>query len=43
MLLLKTKEDITQLKVGFFKIKSSKLSKQMKGYFAKKIQNQKKF
>tara|TARA_B100001989_G_scaffold181836_1_gene132075 strand:+ start:688 stop:942 length:255 start_codon:yes stop_codon:yes gene_type:complete len=31
------------VKVGFFKIKNSKLTKQMKGYFTKKIQSLKKF
>ena len=31
------------IQVGFGKIKNSKLTKSMKGYFAKKIQNQKKF
>ena len=30
------------IQVGFGKIKNSKLSKAMKGYFSKKIQNQKK-
>ena len=32
----KDKRGYCAVKVGFFKIKSSKLSKQMKGYFAKK-------
>ena len=39
----KDKRGYSAVKVGFFKIKNSKLSKQMKGYFAKKIQNRKKF
>ena len=39
----KEKRGYSAVKVGFFKIKNSKLSKQMKGYFAKKIQNRKKF
>ena len=36
MLYLKIKEDIAQLNLGFFRLKNSKLTKQMKGYFAKK-------
>ena len=32
----KDKRGYTAVKIGFFKIKNSKLSKQMKGYFAKK-------
>ena len=32
----KDKRGYSAIKVGFFKIKNSKLSKQMKGYFAKK-------
>ena len=32
----KDKRGYSAVKVGFFKIKNSKLSKQMKGYFAKK-------
>jgi Ribosomal protein L3 len=31
------------IKVGFFKLKNSKLTKQMKGYFTKKIQKLKKY
>ena len=36
MLYLKIKEVIALLNLGFFKLKNSKLTKQMKGYFAKK-------
>ena len=43
MLFQKTKEGYNAVKIGFFKLKNSKLTKQMKGYFAKKILNQKKF
>ena len=39
----KEKRGYSAVKVGFFKLKNSKLTKQMKGYFAKKTQNQKKF
>ena len=39
----KEKRGYSAIKVGFFKLKNSKLTKQMKGYFAKKILNQKKF
>ena len=39
----KEKRGYSAVKLGFFKIKNSKLSKQMKGYFAKKIPNLKKF
>ena len=39
----KDKRGYNAIKLGFFKIKNSKLTKQMKGYFAKKIQSQKKF
>ena len=39
----KEKRGYSAIKVGYFKIKNSKLTKQMKGFFAKKIQNQKKF
>ena len=39
----KEKRGYNAVKVGFFKLKNSKLTKQMKGYFTKKIQNQKKF
>ena len=39
----KEKRGYSAVKVGFFKLKNSKLTKQMKGYFAKKILNQKRF
>ena len=39
----KEKRGYSAVKVGFFKLKNSKLTKQMKGYFAKKILNQKKY
>ena len=39
----KDKRGYSAVKLGFFKWKNSKLTKQMKGYFAKKIRNQKKF
>ena len=39
----KDKRGYNAVKIGFFKIKNSKLSKQMKGYFAKKTQNQREF
>ena len=39
----KEKRGYNAIKVGFFKQKNSKLTKQMKGYFAKKILNPKKF
>ena len=39
----KDKRGYSAIKLGFFKIKNSKLTKQMKGYFAKKIQSQKKY
>ena len=39
----KEKRGYAAVKLGFFKLKNSKLSKQMKGYFAKKIQNLRKF
>ena len=32
----KDKRGYSAIKVGFFKLKNSKLNKQMKGYFAKK-------
>ena len=38
----KEKRGYSAVKVGFFKIKNSKITKQMKGYFAKRILNQKK-
>ena len=38
----KEKRGYNAVKLGFFKLKNSKLTKQMKGYFAKKIQNLKK-
>ena len=37
------KRGYNAVKVGFFKIKNSKVTKQMKGYFTKKIRNQKKY
>ena len=39
----KEKRGYNAVKLGFFKLKNSKLTKQMKGYFAKKIPNLKKF
>ena len=39
----KEKRGYNAVKIGFFKLKNSKLTKQMKGYFAKKILSQKKF
>ena len=39
----KDKRWYNAVKVGFFKIKNSKLTKQMKGYFTKKTLNQRKF
>ena len=39
----KEKRGYSAIKIGYFKVKNSKLSKQMKGYFTKKILNQKKF
>ena len=39
----KEKRGYNAVKIGFFKLKNSKLTKQMKGYFAKKTQNLKKF
>ena len=41
-LIEKEKRGYTAIQVGFGNIKSSKLSKQMKGVFAKKIQSQEK-
>ena len=38
----KDKRGYSAVKLGFFKIKNSKLSKQMKGYFSKKILSQRK-
>ena len=38
----KEKRGYSAIKVGFFKQKNSKLTKQMKGYFTKKILNLKK-
>ena len=35
----KEKRGYSAVKVGFFKVKNSKLSKQMKGYFTKKKRN----
>ena len=42
-IITKEKRGYNAVKIGFFKLKNSKLTKQMKGYFSKKIQNQKKF
>ena len=39
----KEKNGYNAVKVGFFKLKNSKLSKQMKGYFAKKNTEPKKY
>ena len=39
----KEKRGYTAVQIGFGKIKNNKLSKAMKGFFAKKIQNQRKF
>jgi len=39
----KDKRGYSAVKLGFFRLKNSKLTKQMKGYLQKKIQNQKKF
>ena len=39
----KEKRGYQAVQVGFGNIKNSKLTKAMKGYFAKKIQNQKKY
>ena len=39
----KEKRGYDAIKVGFGKIKNSKLTKQMKGVFAKKLLNQRKF
>ena len=39
----KEKRGYSAVKIGFFKLKNSKLTKQMKGYFTKKIQNLRKF
>ena len=39
----KEKRGYNAIQLGFGKIKNSKLSKAMKGYFAKKIQRQKKY
>ena len=39
----KEKRGYNAVKVGFFKLKNSKLTKQMKGYFAKKTRNLRKF
>ena len=38
----KKKNGYSAVKLGFIKIKTSKLTNQMKGFFAKKIQNQRK-
>ena len=42
-IITKDKRGYNAVKVGFFKQKNSKINKQMKGYFAKKIQNLKKY
>ena len=39
----KDKRGYKAVKLGFFRLKNSKLTKQMKGYFSKKTQNQRKF
>ena len=39
----KEKRGYNAVKIGFFKQKNSKLTKQMKGYFTKKILNQKEY
>ena len=39
----KEKRGYNAVKIGFFKLKNSKLTKQMKGYFAKKNTEPKKF
>ncbi len=39
----KDKQGYNAIKVGFFKIKNSKITKQMKGYFAKKKLSQKEY
>ena len=39
----KDKRGYTAVKLGFFRLKNSKITKQMKGYFTKKIPNLKKF
>ena len=39
----KDKRGYNAVKLGFFKIKNSKLTKQMKGYFAKKILSRKEY
>ena len=39
----KEKRGYNAVKIGFFKIKNSKVKKQMKGYFVKKIRSQKKY
>tara|TARA_B110000444_G_C18267753_1_gene334905 strand:- start:206 stop:496 length:291 start_codon:yes stop_codon:yes gene_type:complete len=38
----KDKRGYSAIKLGFFRLKNSKLTKQMKGYFTKKILNQRK-
>ena len=42
-IITKEKRGYNAVKVGFFKLKNSKLTKQMKGYFRKKILNLKRF
>ena len=39
----KEKRGYSAVKVGFYKLKNSKLTKQMKGYFSKKTLSQKKY
>ena len=39
----KEKRGYSAIKVGFFKVKNSKLSKQMKGYYSKKNTEPKRF
>ena len=39
----KEKRGYNAVKIGFFKLKNSKLTKQMKGYFAKKILNRRNY
>ena len=39
----KEKNGYSAVKLGFLKIKNSKLTNQMKGFFSKKILNQKKY
>ena len=41
LMLSQKKRGYNAIKVGFFKIKNSKLTKQMKGYFTKKYRTKK--